>query len=88
MNTEQPTVLNMRVGLRYIVTHSSKHKEFQVGDRIKLCADGGIDNMNARGWMYAKDVPAATRGMLVAVDTEWVVRQREKLAAQMAALHE
>ena len=81
--------LGMRVGVRYIVTHNSADKEFQCGDRIRLCADGTIENIDAQcadGWMEAEDVPSATRGMTFVVDAAWLERQRERLAAQMAAL--
>lgn len=43
----------MGVGKRYIVTKASRHREYQVGDRIKLCADGTIENVQAAGWMEA-----------------------------------
>ena len=79
--------LGMRVGVCYIVTRDSTDKEFQCGDRIWLCADGSIDNIDAHGWMSADDLPAATRGMIVAVDLVWLERQRDKLVAQMAYLH-
>ena len=80
-------LLNMRVGVPYIVTHDSADKEFQCGDRISLCADGSIASIDAAGWMEAADVPEATRGMTVRVDTARLERQRAKLATKLAGLH-
>ena len=79
--------LGMRVEVRYIVTHPSADNAFQCGDRIRLCGDGAIENIDAQGWMDAKDVPLATRGMTVALDVAWLERHRKKLAAQMTTLH-
>tara|TARA_R110000868_G_scaffold81002_2_gene229659 strand:+ start:1388 stop:1681 length:294 start_codon:yes stop_codon:yes gene_type:complete len=96
MNTEQQTpppvvlstaLLNMRVGVPYIVTHDSVVKEFQCGGRICLCADGTIYNIDAAGWMGAADVPEATRAMAVRIDTERLEKQRAKLATKLAGLH-
>lgn len=81
------TVLDMRIGVPYIVTHASVDKEFQCGDRICLCADGSIENIDAAGWMDAADVPEATREMTVSVDAERLEKQRAKLAAKLAGLH-
>ena len=80
-------MLGMRFGMRYVVTHDSTDKEFQVGDRIRLCQDGAIENINAYGWMPIEDVPAATREMTVCIDTAWLEKQHARLAAQIAALH-
>ena len=55
----------MQPGSWYLVTRASRNREFQVGDRIKMCADGSIDVPAAAGWMPAEDVPDATRGMRV-----------------------
>ena len=96
MTTEQPTppavvlstaLLSMRVGVPYIVTHDSVDKEFQCGDRIRLCPNGEIENIDAAGWMAAADVPEATRAMAVRVDTTRLEKQRAKLATKLAGLH-
>lgn len=76
----------MKPGTRYIVTHPSADGEFALGDRIRLCPDGSIDNWAAAGWMPVADVPAATRGMQVEVDHEWVARRRAQLMAEIARL--
>ena len=76
----------MVVGLRYIVTKESRTKEFQVGDRVQLLADGSITNHQAAGWMDAEDVPAATRGWKVEIDAAWVEARRSELVRQLAAL--
>lgn len=83
----RPPVLGMLVGPRYIVTRASKHRELQVGDRIRLCADGCIENIDAAGWMPADDVHAATAGAAVHIDAACVASQRAKLEAQLAALN-
>lgn len=80
-------MLNMRVGVPYIVTHDSIDKEFQCGDHIKLCSDGSIENIEAQGWIDADDVPEATREMTVRIDTERIEKQRAKLTAKLAGLH-
>ena len=76
---------DMKEGLRYIVTHDSKNKEFQVGDRIRL-ENGDMLNITAGGFMEAKYLTEATEGMTVEVNKEWVERQRLKLQQQLAAL--
>lgn len=75
--SDEMTLADMRVGVRCIVMHDSDAKEFQRGDRIRLCADGGIINEQAGGWMDAESVPLATRGMTVVVDVAWLARKRE-----------
>ena len=87
MNKMIPTtdMSGMHVGVRYIVTHGSKHKEFQRGDRIRLRSDGSIDNLDACGWMSAEEVLEATQGMTASVDTEWLNRQCEMLSSQITA---
>ena len=77
----------MVVGVRYIVTKASTNKEFQVGDRVQLLADGSITNQQTAGWMDAEDVPAATRGWAVEIDAAWVDARRAELARQLAALN-
>lgn len=69
----------MKLGVRYRVTRASKHCEFQVGDHVWLVEDGAIMCPEARGWMKAENVPAATEGMEVEVDAEWLARKRAEL---------
>jgi hypothetical protein len=80
------TADQMQVGVRYIVTHPSVDMEFQAGDKIMLCADGSIENVQAEGWMEAQDVPEATRGMQCEIDTAYIERKRAKLLAELAQL--
>jgi 2-keto-4-pentenoate hydratase/2-oxohepta-3-ene-1,7-dioic acid hydratase in catechol pathway len=80
------TADQMQVGVRYIVTHHSVDMEFQAGDKIMLCADGSIENVQAEGWMEAQDVPEATRGMQCEIDTAYIERKRAKLLAELAQL--
>ena len=82
-----PSAFVMTVGVRYIVTKASANKEFQVGDRVQLLADGRITNHQSAGWMDAEDVPAATRGWAVEIDTAWVEARRAELERQLAALN-
>ena len=53
----------MVVGVKYVVTKPSQHREFMVGDIIKLFDDGGIGNYKIGGIMRAEDVPSASKGM-------------------------
>jgi hypothetical protein len=81
--------LSLQAGVRYIVTRDSKNQEFQCGDHIWLDEkDGSIICREAMGWMPAEDVEAATEGMEVAVDTEWIAARREKLERQLADLNQ
>ena len=82
-----PSAFVMTVGVRYIVTKASANKEFQIGDRVTLMADGSIMNSQAVGWMEVEDVAAATRGWAVEIDTAWVEARRASLARQLAALN-
>ena len=77
----------MTPGIWHTVTKASEDEEFQVGDRIRLEADGCISNAAAGGWMPAEDVPAATRGMeCEPVDSK--AGRIAKLRAELAALKE
>jgi len=76
----------MKPGIRYIVTRDSENQEFQIGDRITLYPDGSIGNRAACGWMPAKDVPEATRGMLYEIDAKWAANRRAELDAELADL--
>ena len=86
MSLTTPEPIVMCVGMRYIVTHASADKEFQVGDRIRLCVDGSIENIEANGWMSAEDVPMATRGMRVRPDADWAAAMRADLERKLATL--
>lgn len=71
-------VKDMKVGLRYIVTHPSVNAEFQVGDRIRLLDNGDI-LLQGWGWMGAEHLTEATEGMKIEPDKEWAERRRLKL---------
>lgn len=86
MTEDDISVADMRLGVRYIVTLESVDKEFQLGDWVSLCADGGIDNFTVRGTMPKEDLPRATRGMTVRVDSKWAERQRIRLTKQLSEL--
>jgi hypothetical protein len=81
--------VSLQPGVRYIVTRDSKNKEFQRGDHIWLDErDGSILCREVFGWVPAEYVADATEGMEVAVDTDWIAKQRERLERQLAALHQ
>jgi hypothetical protein len=78
--------LGMRVGVRYVVTRDSKHREFQTGDRVRLLDDGCIENAQAGGWMPAEDVIEATDGWAIEPDANWAAAMRADLERKLAAL--
>lgn len=78
--------MEMKVNLHYIVTRASKHREFQIGDKVRLCEDGSIENSNAKGWMPAEDVAEATKGWAIAVDQEHRDAKRAALMKQLEEL--
>lgn len=68
MKSSEIPASEMRIGVRYVVTVSSKNKEFKIDDHIYLDKDGCIMCREAGGWIEAEDVPSATERMLVKVD--------------------
>lgn len=86
MSVESDNGLGMRVGARYIVTRKSEDGEFQPGDHVWLEEDGAIVCREARGWMPPEDVPAATRGMAVEIDAEWIEKRRARIERQLSEL--
>lgn len=83
--TKKP-LLEMRVGLRYIVTKASRDGEFEVGDRIWLLDDGCIMNKQASAWMPTADVAEATRGMEIEPDADWASAKRAELERRLHEL--
>lgn len=77
---------HMQIGIPYIVTRRSRHREFQPGDRIELLANGSINNAQAGGWMEPEHVAAATLGMRCEIDTATIEIRRGKLRSELAAL--
>ncbi len=57
----------MQVGLRYVVTRSSKNKEFIKGDVVWMNKDGSVMCPNAKGFMVAENVKEATRGWSIEI---------------------
>jgi len=76
----------MKPGVRYIVTKPSDDFTFEVGDHIKLLADGCIECKEAQGWITSQDVPEATKGMEYEVDHEWIERRKAKLLKELEEL--
>jgi hypothetical protein len=75
--------LKLEVGRRYVVTKASADGTFEKGDHISLTADGCINCKEAEGWVEAADVPLATDGMEVEVDTAFY---EKRIAALQAAM--
>lgn len=80
------TADQMQVGIPYIVTKPSRHREFQPGDRITLRDDGSIDNLQAQGWMEAEHLAEATRGMECEIHQAYLSRKAEALRLELAAV--
>jgi len=78
--------MEMKVGVQYIVTHSSKNEEFQVGDRIMLYENGDLGNVTVAGWMPEELVKESTEGMEVEVDSHWVAAKKEKAEKELKDL--
>lgn len=78
--------LGMRFGVRYVVTRDSKHREFQVGDRVWMEADGSIMCPAAHGWMSPEDVLQATEGWTIEPDANWIAAMREDIERKLASL--
>jgi hypothetical protein len=79
-------MIEMKVGLPYIVTMASDDGTFQVGDHIYLIDNGDIACIEAKGWVDKEEVPEATKGMEVELDQERIEKRRQKLLACLAAL--
>jgi hypothetical protein len=81
-------VNDMKLGVRYNVTHPSVNEEFQTGDRIRLLENGDILNITAGGWMEVEDVPLATEGMEIEIDQEWLQKQRQDIQNKLGLLQQ
>lgn len=69
--------MKMGVGKKYIVTKKSKDGTFLTGDHIAINEDGSISCVEAHGWIDANEVPSATEGIEVEIDSEWVERTKK-----------
>ena len=78
---------DMEQGMRYIVTKDSDDGTFVVGDKIELLHDNAVGNWTVGGWIDAVDVPEATAGMEVEVDTVWLNRKKDVLQKQLDQLN-
>jgi hypothetical protein len=81
-----PSIQAMTPNVLYIVTRASKDGTFQVGDHIKLLDDGSILCKDARGWIDACDAEAATEGMDFKIDTEALLKLKDKLLGKIRSL--
>ena len=79
--------VELQVGIWYVVTKGSNCGTFEPGDKIKLLDDGSI-LCDHQGWIDAEDVPGATEGMEVQVDTQSLAKRREELERELRALYE
>lgn len=78
---------DMEQGMRYIVTNDSNDGTFVVGDKIELLHDNAVGNWTVGGWIDAVDVPEATAGMEVEIDTVWLNRKKDVLQKQLDQLN-
>jgi hypothetical protein len=78
---------DMEQGMRYIVTKDSNDGTFVVGDKIELLHDNAVGNWTVGGWIDAVDVPEATAGMEVEIDTVWLNRKKDVLQKQLDQLN-
>jgi hypothetical protein len=78
---------DMEQGMRYIVTKDSNDGTFVVGDKIELLHDNAVGNWTVEGWIDAVDVPEATAGMEVEIDTVWLNRKKDVLLKQLDQLN-
>ena len=78
---------DMEQGMRYIVTKDSNDGTFVVGDKIELLHDNAVGNWTVGGWIDAVDVPEATAGMEVEIDTVWLNRKKDILQKQLDQLN-
>ena len=77
----------MEQGVRYIVTKDSDDGTFVVGDKVELLHDNAVGNWTVGGWIDAVDVPEATAGMEVEIDTVWLNRKKDVLQKQLDQLN-
>ena len=78
---------DMEQGMRYTVTKDSDDGTFVVGDKIELLHDNAVGNWTVGGWIDAVDVPEATAGMEVEIDTVWLNRKKDVLQKQLDQLN-
>ena len=78
---------DMEQGMRYIVTKDSNDGTFVVGDKIEPLHDNAVGNWTVGGWIDAVDVPEATAGMEVEIDTVWLNRKKDVLQKQLDQLN-
>ena len=78
---------DMERGMRYVVTKDSNDGTFVVGDKIELLHDNAVGNWTVGGWIDAVDVPEATAGMEVEIDTVWLNRKKDVLQKQLDQLN-
>lgn len=75
------------VGVRYIVTKTRySDGTLQVDDHIQLQPNGDLMVREAHGWLDAKHVAEAMRGVEVEIDREWVEKRKAALLAELKEL--
>lgn len=79
-------MIQLKTGIRYIVTKASVNGEFRAGDHIRVKYNGDIVCAEAPGFIEACDVPAATTGIEVEIDQRWAQTRRDKLYAELRDL--
>jgi hypothetical protein len=79
-------MIEMKVGLPYIVTRASDDGTFKVGDHVGVFSGGSIWCGEVKGWIDKEDLPESTKGMEVELDQERIEKRRQKLLADLAKL--
>ena len=68
-------MIDMKVGVLYVVTKSSDNGSFQKGNHIKLYGDGMINRQEDAMWFDKEETSVATFGMEVTVDIGFLEKQ-------------
>ena len=75
--------MNLKPGIRYIVTKSGDDETIIKDDIIKADSGGTIFNFNANGWIYAEHVEEAMKGVEAKVDITFYHEKRNLLRKQI-----
>jgi hypothetical protein len=79
--------MKLELGKRYIVTKSSDKGTFEAGDHIYLTKNNHIICKETNGWIDSSHVLDATKGMIVEIDKEWLLKRRKKLLDELEELN-
>ena len=76
----------MKPGVPYIATKASDDNTFRCGDHFILCKDGAILCREAGGWIPAKHVAEAIKGMTFKLDQQSIAQRKAEIESEIAAL--